>query len=498
MIIPALDLIDGTVVRLHQGDYGQQRDYGNDPLPRLQSYAAQGAEVLHLVDLTGAKDPAKRQIPLLKTLVAGVNVPVQVGGGVRTEEDVAALLDAGVARVVVGSTAVKSPEVVKGWFRRFGPQHLVLALDVRIDAEGNKQVAVSGWQENSGVTLEELVESYQSVGLQHVLCTDISRDGTLAGSNVSLYEEVCARYPQVAFQSSGGIGDLHDIAALRGTGVRGVIVGRALLEGKFNVTEAIQCWQKRIIPCLDVRDGQVVKGVQFRNHEIIGDIVPLAKRYADEGADELVFYDITASSDGRVVDKSWVSRVAEVIDIPFCVAGGIKSLDDAAQILSFGADKISINSPALADPTLITRLADRFGVQCIVVGIDTWFDAASGKYHVNQYTGDESRTRVTQWETLDWVQEVQKRGAGEIVLNMMNQDGVRNGYDLAQLSKVRAVCHVPLIASGGAGTMEHFLEAFRDANVDGALAASVFHKQIINIGELKTYLAAQGVEIRVC
>lgn len=128
---------------------------------------------------------------------------------------------------------------------------------------------------------------------------------------------------------------------------------------------------KRIIPCLDVRDGQVVKGVQFRNHEIIGDIVPLAKRYAEEGADELVFYDITASSDGRVVDKSWVARVAEVIDIPFCVAGGIKSADDAAKILSFGADKISINSPALADPELITRLADRFGVQCIVVGIDT-------------------------------------------------------------------------------------------------------------------------------
>lgn len=244
---------------------------------------------------------------------------------------------------------------------------------------------------------------------------------------------------------------------------------------------------KRIIPCLDVRDGQVVKGVQFRNHEIIGDIVPLAKRYAEEGADEPVFYDITASSDGRVVDKSWVSRVAEVIDIPFCVAGGIKSLEDAAKILSFGADKISINSPALAEPTLITRLADRFGVQCIVVGIDTWYDAETGKYHVNQYTGDESRTRVTQWETLDWVQEVQKRGAGEIVLNMMNQDGVRNGYDLEQLKKVREVCHVPLIASGGAGTMEHFLEAFRDADVDGALAASVFHKQIINIGELKAY-----------
>lgn len=255
---------------------------------------------------------------------------------------------------------------------------------------------------------------------------------------------------------------------------------------------------KRIIPCLDVKDGQVVKGVQFRNHEIIGDIVPLAQRYAQEGADELVFYDITASSDGRVVDKSWVARVAEVIDIPFCVAGGIKSVEDAGQILTFGADKISINSPALADPTLITRLADRYGVQCIVVGIDTWYDAETNSYQVYQFTGDEKRTKATTWQTEDWVKEVQLRGAGEIVLNMMNQDGVRNGYHLRQLRQMRAICHVPLIASGGAGTPEHFLEAFRDTDVDGALAASVFHKQIINIGELKKYLSEQGVEIRVC
>lgn len=243
MIIPALDLIDGTVVRLHQGDYGQQRDYGNDPLPRLQAYQAEGAQVLHLVDLTGAKDPAKRQIPLLKTLLAGVSVPVQVGGGVRIEEDVAALLDAGATRVVVGSTAVKSPELVKGWFKRFGAEHLVLALDVRIDENGAKQVAVSGWQENSGVTLEELVDAFLPVGLTHVLCTDISKDGTLKGSNVGLYQEVCARFPSVAFQASGGIGGIKDIEALKGSGVKGVIVGRALLEGKFTVAEAVQCWQ---------------------------------------------------------------------------------------------------------------------------------------------------------------------------------------------------------------------------------------------------------------
>lgn len=243
MIIPALDLIDGSVVRLHQGDYGQQRDYGRDPLPRLQAYQAEGAEVLHLVDLTGAKDPAARQIPLLKTLLAGVTVPVQIGGGVRTEQDVEALLEAGATRVVVGSTAVSDPQKVQAWFTRFGAEAIVLALDVRIDAQGKKQVAVSGWQETSGVTLEEVVEQFLPFGLKHVLCTDISRDGTLSGSNVALYQEICARFPQVAFQASGGIGGLSDIAALRGSGVQGVIVGRALLEGKFSVTEAISCWQ---------------------------------------------------------------------------------------------------------------------------------------------------------------------------------------------------------------------------------------------------------------
>ncbi|XOV79043.1 MAG: imidazole glycerol phosphate synthase subunit HisF [Aestuariibacter sp.] len=253
---------------------------------------------------------------------------------------------------------------------------------------------------------------------------------------------------------------------------------------------------RRIIPCLDVRDRKVVKGVQFRNHEIVGDIVPLAKRYAAAGADELVFYDITASSDARVVDKSWVSRIAQVIDIPFCVAGGIKSVEDARIILEMGADKISVNSPALANPELITQLHDRFGKQCVVIGIDSYFDEATNEYQVYQFTGDEKRTQNTGRKTLDWVKEVQQRGAGEIVLNCMNQDGVRKGYDLAQLKQVRAECRVPLIASGGAGEMAHFRDAFVNANVDGALAASVFHKAIIEIADLKSYLINEGVQIR--
>ncbi|SHG80773.1 imidazole glycerol phosphate synthase subunit HisF [Ferrimonas marina] len=253
---------------------------------------------------------------------------------------------------------------------------------------------------------------------------------------------------------------------------------------------------KRIIPCLDVRDGQVVKGVQFRNHEIIGDIVPLAARYAAEGADELVFYDITASADGRTVDKSWVARVAEQLDIPFCVAGGIKTIEDAQKILADGADKISVNSPALSDPDLVNRLNDRFGRQCVVVGVDSWFDEQTGRYKVKQFTGSEASTIETTWDTLDWIQEVIKRGAGEIVLNVMNQDGVRQGYDVKQLAAVREVCSVPLIASGGAGTMAHFTEVFQQARVDGALAASVFHKGIIPIPELKQYLLQQQVVVR--
>lgn len=253
---------------------------------------------------------------------------------------------------------------------------------------------------------------------------------------------------------------------------------------------------KRLIPCLDVRDGKVVKGVQFRNHEIIGDIVPLAQRYAEAGADELVFYDITASSDGRVVDKSWVQRIAEVIDIPFCVAGGIKTVADAGKILEMGADKISVNSPALLRPELINELNHSFGQQCVVIGIDSFFDVTSGQYQVYQFTGDESRTRKTQWLTRDWVSEVLSRGAGEIVLNCMNQDGVRQGYDIAQLKSIREVCSVPLIASGGAGAMQHFTDVFEKADVDGALAASVFHKGIIEIAELKAKLIADGISIR--
>ncbi len=242
MIIPAIDLIDGKVVRLYQGDYGQQTTFDLSPLAQLQSYQDQGANWLHIVDLTGAKEPAKRQTALIAKLTAGLSANIQVGGGIRTEDQVAELLSLGVKRVVIGSLAVKEPELVKGWFNKFGSEAICLALDVNINQSGEKIVAVSGWQSGGGKSLESIVEDFSQVGLKHALVTDINRDGTLTGANTELYRELSSRYPDIAWQASGGIATLEDVAAVRDSGAAGIIIGKALLINQFNVAEAIQCW----------------------------------------------------------------------------------------------------------------------------------------------------------------------------------------------------------------------------------------------------------------
>ena len=239
----------------------------------------------------------------------------------------------------------------------------------------------------------------------------------------------------------------------------------------------------------------VVKGVKFRNHRVVGDIIDLASKYSRQGADEIVFYDITASPEGRRVNRSWVNEVAKQINIPFCVAGGIKSIVDAEEILNFGADKISINTPAINNPRLINALADKFGSQCVVVGIDSF--QMNDQYNVYSYTGDPDKTKHTGRPTAEWLKEVQDRGAGEIVLNCMNQDGVRKGYDILQLSKMKKLSGVPIIASGGAGTKNHFVDVFLKSDVSGALAASVFHKNLIKITDLKTHLKNNNIEVRL-
>lgn len=251
---------------------------------------------------------------------------------------------------------------------------------------------------------------------------------------------------------------------------------------------------RRVIACLDVKNGRVVKGVKFEGHVDAGDPKALALRYRDEGADEIVIYDITASAERRTIDYQWLSDIARALDIPLAVAGGIRTLEQAVACLEHGADKISINSPALERPELIGEIAEIAGSQCVVVGVDS--KLTDGAWRTFQYTGSTETIRRTPRLMLDWVVEAQERGAGEIVLNCMDQDGVRRGYDVAQLKAARALLTIPLIASGGAGAAAHFVEVFAGADVSAALAAGIFHSQAVRVGEVKAAMRDAGIEVR--
>jgi imidazole glycerol-phosphate synthase subunit HisF len=249
---------------------------------------------------------------------------------------------------------------------------------------------------------------------------------------------------------------------------------------------------KRIIPCLDVKDGRVVKGVQFVQLRDAGDPVELAKFYDAEGADELVFLDISASHEGRKTMIEVVEKVAAQLAIPFTVGGGIHSLEDMKKILRAGADKVSLNTAAVKNPQLISEGADFFGSQCIVVAIDAKYDDELGSWRVYTHGG----RKATDWEVVEWAKEAVKRGAGEILLTSMDCDGEKNGFDLALTRKVSEAVSVPVIASGGAGKAEHFVEAFLEGKADAALAASIFHYKETSVKEVKAYLKERGVNVR--
>ncbi len=239
-LYPAIDVRAGSVVRLKQGDYAQQTIYSATPLERAQGYAAEGAQWLHLVDLDAARDGGYTLAPLLADIRRSTALKVQTGGGIRGREDVARVLDAGAARVVVGSLAVREPERVAGWLREFGPERITVALDTRF-IDGAWRLPLHGWTEVSGRTLDELARFYADAGLAHLLCTDIGRDGMLAGPNLALYARLADAVPGVAVQASGGIRDAADVAAARAAGCGGAILGKALLEGHFALEEVLSC-----------------------------------------------------------------------------------------------------------------------------------------------------------------------------------------------------------------------------------------------------------------
>lgn len=247
-----------------------------------------------------------------------------------------------------------------------------------------------------------------------------------------------------------------------------------------------------MIPCLDVRDGRVVKGKKFTDIVDVDDPQVLGEYYSRAGADELVFYDITATNEARKISLEFIEKVAEKINIPFCVGGGVNSIDDFTEILRKGADKVSVNSAAVRDPGLITQASLKFGAQCVVLSMDVK-KVREGKWEVFVNGG-----RVnTGMDALEWAMEGVRLGAGELVINSIDADGMKEGYDLDLLRKITSNVGVPVIASGGAGKREDFVKAVKEADVDGVLAASVFHRKEIEIGDLKKYMKSEGIEVRI-
>lgn len=250
MIIPALDIINNNTVRLYQGNYNLQSKYGN-PISILEQYIQQGATMIHLVDLTGAQNPKHRQISLITKLIkitSSLGIKIQIGGGIRKISEIETLLKLGANRIVIGSIAITQSKTVKKWFTYFDSDSLVLALDTRFHSEKDCTVSIHAWQQETNKQLKQIINDYNTVGLKHVLCTDIIKDGTLSGSNIHLYESICNIWPHMLFQASGGISKLSEISKLKHIGVNSIIIGRALLEKKFTVNEAILCWQNASFP----------------------------------------------------------------------------------------------------------------------------------------------------------------------------------------------------------------------------------------------------------
>lgn len=485
-IIPAIDIIDGKCVRLTRGEYSSVTEYSSDPVEVAGQFEAAGFKRLHLVDLDGARKGKIKNLDTLQDICGSTKLIVDFGGGVKTDAEIERAFKAGAEMVTIGSVAQKNPDVFLGWLNRYGPEKIILGADVR---DGN--IAVGGWLETSSTDLFDFIDYYMRNGVRKVICTDIQADGTLKGPSVKLYRQILDRYPGLELIASGGLGSLDDLRELNNAGIKSVISGKAFYESKIPLNPyPLETLARRIIPCLDVKDGRVVKGVKFVGLRDAGDPVELAKRYSDEGADELVFLDITASHEKRKTLSELVRKVAQAVNIPFTVGGGISGLEDVNAMLANGADKVSVNSAAVRTPAIINRLADKFGSQCIVLAVDARHEKDEWKVYLN---GGRIPTGI---DLFEWISEGVDRGAGEVLFTSMDHDGTRKGYANDVLAVISDMVDVPVIASGGAGILSHFKDAFIKGRADAALAAGLFHYGEMSIADVKNYLVQNGIIVR--
>lgn len=493
LIIPAIDIIKGNCVRLTQGDFGKQKIYSKNPLNVARNFVLSGAEFLHVIDLDGAKSGKPENRDLIIELRNKINVPLQVGGGIRTFETIRDYLDAGIDRVILGTKAFEvDGDFLKKALSEFGADKIVVALDVK-----NGKLMVEGWLRGVDEDLEYALLRLKVIGVKYLLVTDITKDGTLKRPNFDLIRDASDFGFEVI--AAGGISLEDDLRILKGIS-RAVVVGKALYEGRLNLGKILAISRagnfnsnlsKRVIPCLDVKNGRVVKGVNFLNLQDAGDPVELAKIYSADGADELVFLDISASLEGRKTLLAIVEKVAREIFIPFTVGGGVRILSDIRGLLNAGADKVAVNSAAVLRPNLIREAAKQFGSQCVVVAMDVKKVGKKWKIFIN------SGSEETDFEVIEWAKMVEKLGAGEILLTSMDRDGTKAGFDLELLRTVSEIVKIPIIASGGAGSLQDFKMAFEKGKADAVLAASLFHFGEISIRKLKDFMNLSNISTRL-
>jgi cyclase len=483
-ILPAIDLRNGKVVRLVKGIFSDETIYSHDPLFTLNHFINLGVRWIHIVNLDGAKDGIFEEtsnFDVIKSMikVAKENgVKVQIGGGIRNEKTIENLISIGVDRVILGTMAVEQPKIIEIVVRKFSKK-IAIGLDVE-----NYKIKIQGWKKSTEIKLKDKFLELQNIGVTRFIITDITKDGTGEGINKSLYTKIKEfKSEDVKIIASGGIKNSIDVEESLSI-CDGVIAGKSIytktisdqelrnLLLKLNPTNLI----RRIIPCLDVKDSRVVKGVKFINLKDSGDPVELARYYNDQGADEIVFLDISATLEGRKSMLSVIKQVAEEIFIPLTVGGGIRTINDMTEIIKAGAEKIAINSAAIINPDLISQGAKKFGSQCIVVAIDAKREGSSWRVFTN------AGTKATDLDAIEWAIETVRKGAGELLVTSIDQDGTNLGYDLKLIDTLTSKVNVPVIASGGAGTYQHFKEAI-DVGAEAVLAASLFHYNKMKIIE---------------
>lgn len=497
-IIPAIDIYDGNAVRLYKGDFQRIMTYSNKPVEVLKHIIDHGADQIHIINLNGAKSGEFFNGPNYDVIVSLIKesnksgCKIQLGGGIRTERVIKELLDLGVYKVIIGTIAIENQALFEDLIKKYKDD-----IIVAIDAFGDS-LRIRGWIKDTQINLESHFTNLEQKGVSHFIITDISRDGTLNGPNIKLYKRLSKiKHPEIKIIASGGISNINDIKSVLHY-TDGVVVGKALYNNNISYTNLKDLiirydptnLAKRIIPCLDVKDGRVVKGVKFNNLQDSGDPVELSKFYNIQGADELVFLDISATLENRASMIQIIRSVAEEVYIPFTVGGGIKNLKDITNIIKAGAEKVSINTAAVDNPKLIYEASQKFGSQSIVVAIDVKKKGKSWEVYIK------SGTESTGLDGVKWAKEVVERGAGELLVTSMDKDGTQTGYDLKLINTLSKLVSVPIVASGGAGNYEHFYQAIK-SGAEAVLAASLFHRKTIFINELKRFLLKHDIKVRL-